>query len=153
QHAEALPLFQMIGKNVGIRRARAPFVLCTNIDILFSDELMRFIASGGLRSGRMYRLDRYDVQNDVPVDGPIDTQLKYCRENTLRIHARDGAFLLTPEGHRSLTARDIATPQSGITFGAGWYGVERWCDQVIRWASNGAELVAKAPDGPIRALC
>src|ERR1700730_784280 len=35
-HAEALPLYQMIAKNVGIRRARGQFVLATNIDILFS---------------------------------------------------------------------------------------------------------------------
>jgi hypothetical protein len=30
RHWESLPLFQMIAKNVGIRRARAPFVLITN---------------------------------------------------------------------------------------------------------------------------
>ena len=40
-----LPLFQMIGKNVGIRRSRGEFVLCTNIDIIFSNELVQFFAS------------------------------------------------------------------------------------------------------------
>src|SRR5579883_2071122 len=39
EHADALPLYQMIAKNVGIRRARGRFILATNIDILFSDEL------------------------------------------------------------------------------------------------------------------
>src|SRR5215472_11823915 len=34
-HGNVLPLYQMIGKNVGIRRARGRFVLATNIDILF----------------------------------------------------------------------------------------------------------------------
>ena len=34
-HAAALPLYQMIAKNVGIRRARGEFILATNIDILF----------------------------------------------------------------------------------------------------------------------
>src|SRR5207237_808326 len=34
RHAENLPLFQMIAKNVGIRRARGRYVLATNIDIL-----------------------------------------------------------------------------------------------------------------------
>ncbi|TMG47374.1 MAG: hypothetical protein E6H85_00145, partial [Chloroflexi bacterium] len=38
-HADGLPLFQMIAKNVGIRRSAAEFVLATNIDILLSDEL------------------------------------------------------------------------------------------------------------------
>ncbi len=34
----------MIAKNVGIRRARGAFILCTNIDILFSDALFRLLA-------------------------------------------------------------------------------------------------------------
>src|SRR6516225_10229947 len=37
QYSEKLPLFQMIAKNVGIRRARGRYVLCTNADIVFSD--------------------------------------------------------------------------------------------------------------------
>ena len=40
KYADRLPLFQMIAKNVGIRRAKGQFVLATNIDILFSDELI-----------------------------------------------------------------------------------------------------------------
>src|SRR5215467_1007233 len=44
RHAEVLPVYQMIAKNVGIRRARAPFVLVTNIDILLSDELVSYLA-------------------------------------------------------------------------------------------------------------
>ena len=53
-----LPLFQMIAKNVGIRRARGEFVLATNIDVLFSDELMVRIAQRDLRADRLYRCDR-----------------------------------------------------------------------------------------------
>ena len=40
--ADVLPLYQMIAKNVGVRRARGEFILATNIDILFSDELPIF---------------------------------------------------------------------------------------------------------------
>ena len=39
-HSDSLSLFQMIAKNVGIRAARGRFVLATNVDILFSDELV-----------------------------------------------------------------------------------------------------------------
>ena len=42
--ADVLPLFQMIAKNVGIRRARGRFVLATNIDIIFSTELVEHLA-------------------------------------------------------------------------------------------------------------
>jgi hypothetical protein len=41
---EAIPLHQMAAKNAGIRRARGKFVLATNLDIVFSGELMRFLA-------------------------------------------------------------------------------------------------------------
>jgi hypothetical protein len=56
-----LSLYQMIAKNVGIRRASADFILATNIDILFSDEMFAFLASGKLQPKRLYRCDRYDI--------------------------------------------------------------------------------------------
>jgi hypothetical protein len=90
QHSDKLPLFQMIAKNVGIRRANGRFILTTNIDILFSNELISFLASRQLRAGRMYRLDRYDVPADVPMDVPIDAQLAYCRQHVLRINGLRG---------------------------------------------------------------
>lgn len=56
-----LSLYQMIAKNVGIRRASADFILATNIDILFSDEIFAFLASGNLQAKHLYRCDRYDI--------------------------------------------------------------------------------------------
>ncbi len=90
KHADRLPLFQMIGKNVGIRRARGSFILATNIDILFSNELIAHIARQRLRQDRMYRLDRWDVQQDVPVEGSIDERLAWCRSHCIRLEGRDG---------------------------------------------------------------
>jgi hypothetical protein len=52
EHSGRLPIFQMIAKNVGIRRARAPFVLATNVDLLFSDGVMRELGSRGTRYQR-----------------------------------------------------------------------------------------------------
>jgi len=94
KHSDGLPLFQMIGKNVGIRRALGRFVLATNIDILFSDEIVRFFASGQLMTGHMYRVDRYDVPSDIPDGVSIDEQLVYCRQNILRINTRGGTRIL-----------------------------------------------------------
>lgn len=92
QHAEALPLFQMIAKNVGVRRARGDFVLATNIDILFSDPLIRHIAARRLRQRRMYRMDRHDIRETIPADADLDTRLAFCndRANLLRICERGG---------------------------------------------------------------
>ena len=78
-----------MGKNVGIRRARGEFILATNVDVLFSDEMVRFLASRRLRMGRMYRVDRYDVPADIPGDR-TEKQLEYCRRHVIRIHTREG---------------------------------------------------------------
>src|SRR5436305_6863806 len=58
-HSATLPLFQMIAKNVGIRRAAGEFVLATNIDILFSDPLFALLGRD-LEHGTLYRVDRHD---------------------------------------------------------------------------------------------
>ncbi len=90
KHSDHLPLFQMIAKNVGIRRACGQYVLATNIDILFSDDLMKFLASGRLQRGYMYRLDRYDVPADISLESSIEAQLEYCRKNVIRLNALEG---------------------------------------------------------------
>src|SRR5579883_1533757 len=104
KHARALPLYQMIAKNVGIRRARGEFVLATNIDLLFNDELVRFIAGRNLRADRMYRTDRHDVPADVPPDAPLDDQLEYCRRHRIRVHTRSGTIVF---GRRWAAVRDL----------------------------------------------
>jgi hypothetical protein len=146
RQAAALPLYQMIAKNVGIRRARGEFILATNIDILFSDELVQFLASRRLEKGRMYRLDRYDVPSDVPVDATLDEQLAYCRSHSIRIFAREGIYPLTAEGFRRNAGEDIARPESGIHFGKGWFPVD-WQDSLepYRWIENDAEVLLRVP--------
>jgi len=98
-HGGRLPLFQMIAKNVGIRRARASFILATNIDILFNDELFEVLAKRQLRENAMYRVDRYDAHPDVPVDAGIEERLEWCAANVVRINYRSiSVNVLT--GHR-----------------------------------------------------
>lgn len=63
--AQSLPLYQMIAKNVGIRRARGRFIAATNIDILFSEELFAQITSPALQSGAIYRSNRWDVNRSI----------------------------------------------------------------------------------------
>ena len=88
KNADRLPLHQMIAKNVGIRRARGRFVLATTADLLFSDELVEFLASGKLKPNTMYRIDRYDVRSEVPENGSMKEQLDYCARNIIRINGR-----------------------------------------------------------------
>lgn len=79
-----IPLHQMIAKNVGIRRARAEFVLCTNVDLLFSDALMTTLAGERFDTRTYYRANRCDVPPDIDPEWPLERQLTYCQTRVIR---------------------------------------------------------------------
>jgi len=81
--SERLPLFQMIAKNVGIRRASAPFVLCTNIDLLFSDALFEKLARQDLKTGHYYRANRCDIPSELDENGRVEDWLTFAANNIL----------------------------------------------------------------------
>ena len=90
-HAEKLPLYQMVAKNVGIRRARGKFILATNIDILFSDAVFAYMRNS-LQPGRLYRADRCDVPPILPTES-INKWLGYCEHAFFRINAKGGTLV------------------------------------------------------------
>lgn len=57
-----IPYLEYVAKNVGIRRAAAPFVLASNTDILLGRHVVDAIAERRLRSGALYRAPRYDIK-------------------------------------------------------------------------------------------
>jgi len=79
--SKSLPLYQMTAKNVGIRRAKGEFVLCTNIDILFTDQCFDRFAKKDLMSGNYYRSNRCDVPKKVLEYADPAKQLDYCEKN------------------------------------------------------------------------
>ncbi len=92
KHSEKFGLFQMMAKNVGIRRARGRFILCTNVDVLFSEELIQFLSSPALLPGRIYRVDRYDVPDDLPMNSNTRELLEHCERNIIQVLTKDGYF-------------------------------------------------------------
>lgn len=96
-----MPIFEYIAKNVGIRRAKGKWILATNPDLLFNEELIRFLAYGQLSPDCFYRIDRYDVGATVPLDIPFEEQLKFCSQHVVKINKfyasievkRDGSAL------------------------------------------------------------
>jgi len=88
KYADRLPFFQMIAKNVGIRRAKGQFVLATNIDILFSDELIGFIARQRLDPRKQYRVDRYDIESGLTQQATLKETLDYAWSHPIRAHRR-----------------------------------------------------------------
>ena len=89
--ADKLPLFQYLAKNVGIQRAQGDYVLATNIDILFSDKLMKFIKEG-LQPGYCYRVDRFDIDPNIPGGLMFPEILKYADSHILRVNTLKGTL-------------------------------------------------------------
>ncbi len=98
RNSDKIAVFQMLAKNVGIRRARAPFILSTNIDLIFSEELVEFLA-GELDPNAMYRIDRLDVPADIP-DRSVEEQLQWCSSNILRRNSAKGTIDYTAAGFK-----------------------------------------------------
>lgn len=135
RHADLLPLYQMIGKNVGIRRARGEFVLATNIDVLFSTEFIRRLAARDLEKGVMYRLDRHDVHPAPPVEASIADRLAFCAGHRVRINNRIGSYALNADG--SFVPESVESLQ----FRGGWHLEEQENGRPFRWAGNHCEIL------------
>ena len=139
--ADVLPLFQMIAKNVGIRRARGRFVLATNIDIIFSNALVEYLADRSLQPRRLYRVDRHDIQPNIPLDAPLESQLAYCASHQLRVHTRWGSHAVDSRG-RAATPDEDVVDGAGVRLGAGWHVRESaGPGRPFRWARELATLI------------
>ena len=144
-NAATIPLHQMIAKNVGIRRARGQFVLSTNLDIIFSAELMKFLGERRLERRKMYRMDRTDVASHIPAGATVDELLAFCESHRLRIFAREGEMKLSSNGRRAVEDQDIVEPEQGIWLGTGWHEVEESGRGPCRWAEPEAEIIFQRP--------
>jgi hypothetical protein len=139
--ADVLPLFQMIAKNVGIRRARGRFILATNIDIIFSNELIEYIATRQLQLKRFYRVDRHDIRSDFPVGASLEDQMAFCASHQLRVHSRLGTVPVDPQGQPTGLTEDIVDGTE-LRLGAGWHVRESaGPGRPFRWASDRAMLL------------
>ncbi len=54
-----VPVNEYLGKNAGIRRSKGEYILCMNPDILFPDELVKYVLKG-LQQCYFYRANRID---------------------------------------------------------------------------------------------
>jgi len=111
KHSDKFSVFEFIGKNVGIRRAKGKFVISTNSDLLFSEELVEFLATKSLESNCFYRIDRTDVKNNVPYPDSISHQLDYCSKNITTIHGKYGSFKPDSKENVNQNVKDESYPQ------------------------------------------
>lgn len=70
------PVLEFYAKNVGARRAHGAFVLLTNPDIIFSQEMINVFAVRGLDPDCFYRTDRFDFDGtgieSVPMESLVN---------------------------------------------------------------------------------
>src|SRR6185295_19067622 len=144
--SDGLPLFQMIAKNAGIRRARGRFVVSTNIDIVLSNELVQFLAERRLQPGRMYRVDRHDIDNTIPVEAPLEEQMAFCATRQIRVHGPEGTYAVTSNGCPAPLDGDVVD-QRHVTIGRGWHVREGDAQSGwYRWATADAHLTVTRGD-------
>jgi predicted O-methyltransferase YrrM len=80
------PVLEYHGKNVGIRRAKGQFVLTTNPDILFTDELIDWLNQQTLRVDSYYRTDRHDFNGEGITEVPISQLVPFACSKTFLSH-------------------------------------------------------------------
>ena len=81
QNSDKCPIYEYLGKNVGIRRSNGDFVLITNPDILFNEELIRFFSKRKLKESYFYRIARYDLLADIPENLTTKEKIQFCKIN------------------------------------------------------------------------
>ena len=93
RRGEDIPLFQMIAKNAGIRRAQSDWILCSNVDLLFSDRLMEVMKAGKFDKKSYYRANRCDIPNKVEAGWTTDQALAFAENNILCRLGKDERYL------------------------------------------------------------
>lgn len=90
------PFFEYVAKNIGIRRALGDYIISLNPDIILSEGLVAFLASGELDPGFFYRINR----NDLSIRGfddamPTAEVLNKASRNTTRIWTNHSLFYVS----------------------------------------------------------
>lgn len=88
EHSDKTPMNVPLAFNCGIRRARGQYILPANMDLLYSDELLAYIATRELKEDERYRIDRCDVDRNIVECDTLEEQLDYCRNNIIQINSQ-----------------------------------------------------------------
>lgn len=88
-----IPLLEYVAKNIGIRRAHGEYIIATNPDIVFSDEMIKYFSENKLSPKHFYRADRNELSTNY-FSPSLSTEkiLKICEESITKI-------LYTPQTH------------------------------------------------------
>jgi len=110
--AKALSFYQMIAKNVGIRRAQGEFILATNIDVLLSEGLWKKLKERRFSPERLYRSDRVDVRSSVLSENPAALKEHELFRATTRINRRTSTLNLRLAQNMALLSYYASRPNN-----------------------------------------
>ncbi|HUK35005.1 MAG TPA: hypothetical protein VLV86_13870 [Vicinamibacterales bacterium] len=96
----------------------------------------------------MYRVDRHDIEADVPSTAPLAELMDYCRTHQIRKNTRWGTFPLDHAGRPALWNDDIVDFGSGIELGGGWHMREGAAGASWRWVTERAEVIIDSSPQP-----
>lgn len=94
-NSDRIPLFEYIAKNTGIRRADGEFVLSTNPDLIYDEDLIKFFAGGNLNASCFYRIHRYDVDQLVPLEASIDERESVAKSHVFKYSTVHDGYVAT----------------------------------------------------------
>jgi len=97
-NADRIPMFEYLAKNAGLRRARGRFLLATNPDLFCSRDLVRWLARAPLSPAKFYRVDRWDLSDEIPGDRTLSGKLRFCRTHVAQMHALFGSYRNAVQG-------------------------------------------------------
>jgi hypothetical protein len=86
-NSDKFGLYEYLAKNVGVRRARGDFVLITNPDIVFSNQLVDALLSRSLLDSAFYRADRFDFA-PPPSGWPASLDVFWAQVRAHTVHKR-----------------------------------------------------------------
>lgn len=86
-------------KSVGIRRAGGEFILTTNADSIYSDQLVKFLSEQKLNCDYFYRVDRHDMKDGQVIRTHYATLGSYER---LHFNAAGEFILMSGDKYREI---------------------------------------------------
>lgn len=86
RNSDKMPIFEYIAKNVGVRRALGEFVIATNPDLLYSENLIKALKNQ-LKPDYFYRVDRYDIKKLIPANLSLKKQISFAKKHSIKLHA------------------------------------------------------------------
>jgi hypothetical protein len=91
RYGDIRPIHCHLAANVGIRRARAQFVLPKAADTFYSEPLIKFLSLRLLSADHVYRCDRHDFNAEIlrQTHNGTETFLHACAQGVIERHGLD----------------------------------------------------------------